>query len=177
MVSAATVPCGDAPRGDGRARSDSDGQRAGPGDSGFGTARDAGRESGLDGIFFGAGGLSLVCGLRAACDVAFRCQANELFPPSSVRHALHNQGATHRRSARMGPCLSMASLCCCSAGQGSVIRPGPVAEEKGVRFRAFAGGDGICRERQAEARPPGDGRSEAWRGSRMRARDAGRRGV
>lgn len=31
-------------------------------------------------------------------------------------------------------------------------------------------GDGICRERQAEARPPGDGRSEAWRGSRMRAR-------
>lgn len=81
MVSAATVPCGDAPRGDGRARSYSDRQRA----AGLAT-RDSGRRemqvvrAALMEYFFGAAGLSLVCGLRAAAMWRFDAKRTNFSP-------------------------------------------------------------------------------------------------
>lgn len=73
------------------------------------------------------------------------------------------------------PCFWMASrlLLGRSGRRIKEQRPGPAEEETSGGVL----GDGICRERQATARPEGDGRSEAWRGSRMRARRSGRRCV
>lgn len=176
MVSAATVPSVNAPRGDGRARSYSDWQRA---------AALATRDPEMQvvrGLLFSCrfflGRAALVwfadCG-RLRCGVSMSGERNLFSLSQCAMHstikARHTDAALERTLASRWP------LVCCSAGQGVVSQRSDRGQWRRRPQGLFLGGDGICRERQAEARPANDGRSEAWRESEMRARRSGRRSV
>lgn len=96
--------------------------------------------------------------------MAFRCQANETFFPLP-QCAMHTQHSTDA-ALEWDLACRWPLVCCCSAGQGSVIRPGPVAEERGFRFRASSGGmtEYVGRDKQRrdhramDAARPGEGR-------------------